>query len=622
MGGVVALAAIGGGAALFFTGGDLSFEQPVVESVQTEFGTVSEETTAIQTAVVVTNPNNQSFPGAASLDYRIFMNSVEVAAGTESGVGLQPGRNEVDFTAQLDNGKIPAWWVTHVNNDERTVVSTRARVGVAGFGSALPPQNRTIETELLDAFAADEEDTVTVAERDIMTVSDQRAEWGTADAERTPIAFSIDLENVHDRSVQLDGTEYRIVMNNVTVGEGRTNDSVVLQPGEAEAFTSNAAIDTPEMERWWVTHLRDSQTTRLRVEVYGLVRDDGELKRVPLNVFDRRIRFRTDFLGEAPTTIEELPADDSVAPEFGEPEVEETSSEWGEVTDETTEIVTTARTTNPNDGGFNDLLSLQVDQRTEVNGVPFASNSSTVEELPPGEGSFTIVADADHDAVPRWWSRHIDNGERSTVTTTATGVADIAVTALDLDLPDRQREQTTDILGQVETEENQRVTTERGDHVLTITEVDAEWGDSTPQRAPLRVTTEIRNENTFSSVTIERIDYLVGLNTVVVADNSTTRSYTLAPGETRRITYVIHLDNQKMDEWWPTHIRNDEVTQLRSNTTAVIETVEGTERASFDLFGDNSTIETDFLGTKSDGSGPDDSSTNALAPRPTAAAAE
>jgi LEA14-like dessication related protein len=620
VGGIVALAAIGAGAALFFTGGDLSYEQPVVESVRTEFGTVSEETTAIETAVVVTNPNNQSFPGTASLNYEIHMNSVEVAEGTEGGVGLQPGHNEVNFTAQLDNGKIPAWWVTHVNSDERTVVSTRARVGVAGLGAALPPQNRTIETDLLDAFAADNDSTVTVSDRDIMTVSDQRAEWGTADAERTPIAFSVDLENVHDRNVRLDGTEYRIVMNNVTVGEGRTNDSVVLEPGEAETFTSNAAIDTPTMEQWWVSHLRDSQSTRLRVEVYGLVRDGGELKRVPLNVFDRRIRFRTDFLGEAPTTIEKLPADDEAAPEFGEPEVEETSSEWGEVTDETTEIVTTARTTNPNDGEFNDLLSLRVNQTTAVNGVTFASNRSTVEELPPGEGSFTISADADHDAVPRWWSRHINNGERSTVTTTATGVADIAVTALDLDLPDQQREQTTDIVGQVGTEEDQRVTTEDGRHVLTITQVDAEWGESTPQRAPLRVTTTIRNENTFESVTIERVDYVVDLNSVTVADNSSTEANTIPPGATREVTYVVYIDNQRMDEWWPTHIRNGEVTRMTTNTTAVVDTPRGTERVRFDLLGNDTTIETDFLGTKSDGS--DGSSTNALVPSPAAATAD
>jgi LEA14-like dessication related protein len=621
VGGIVVLAAAGGAAALFFTGGDLSFEQPVVESVQTEFGTVSEESTGIETQVVVTNPNNQSFPGAASLDYEIYMNSVRVSEGSEGGIGLAPGRNVVNFTAQLDNTKIPAWWVTHVNNDERTVVSTQARVGVAGLGASLPPQNRSIETDLLTAFASDNSSTVRIADQDIMTVSDQRASWGTANAEETPIAFSVDLDNVHNRSVRLDGTEYRIVMNNVTVGEGRTNDSIVLEPGQSDTFTANAALDTPKMEQWWVTHLRDEQNTRLRVEVFGLVRDDGELKRVPLNVFDRRIQFETDFLGDEPTRITELPAEDGVAPEFGEPEVQSTSSDWGAVTDETTEIVTDVTVDNPNEGEFNDLLSLRVNQTTEVNDVLFAQNTSTVESLPAGEGTFTISALANNDAVPRWWSRHINNGERSTVTTTATGTADIAVTTLPVGLPDRQNTQTTDVIGQIETEEPQRVTTESGEHVLTITEVDAEWGVSDPQSAPLIVTTEIRNENTFSSVTIEGIDYVVNLNSVTVADNSSENSYTIAPGATRRVSYVIYLDNQKMDEWWPTHIRNDEVTRMSSNTTATIQTPEGTERAAFDILGNDTTIETDFLGGSDDGSSgsTDTSSTNALAP-PAAAA--
>ncbi|PSP99446.1 hypothetical protein BRC89_04685 [Halobacteriales archaeon QS_4_70_19] len=612
VGGTVVLAVAGGGAALFFTGGDLSFEQPVVQSVQTEFGAVTEETTAAETEVVVTNPNDQQFPGAASLDYEIYMNSVAVADGSEGGIGLDPGRNVINFTARLDNGKIPAWWVTHVNNDEQTVVSTQASVGVAGLGASLPPQNRSIETDLLDAFANDSTSTVAVADQEIMTVSDQRADWGTADAGRTPIAFSVGLENVHNRSVRLDGTEYRIVMNDVTVGEGRTDDSIVLDPGESDTFTANAALDTPKMEQWWISHLRDDQTTRLRVEVYGLVHDDGEFERVPLNVFDRRIRFETDFLGEEPTRVTELPAEDDAAATFGEPEVRETTSEWGEVTDETTEIVTTVDVTNPNEGDYNDLLTLRVNRTTTVNGVTFAEGTSAVEDLPAGNGSFTVSADADNDAVPRWWSRHVENGEESTVRTTATGTADIAVTSLPVSLPDREATETTDITGQLRSAEDERVTTEDGRHVLTITDVVAEWQDATPQRAKLRVSTEIRNENTFQSITIERLDYVVGLNSVQVADNASTTSHTIPPGATRRVSYVIYLDNQKMDEWWPTHVRNDEVTVMSADTTATVDTPQGTERVSFDLFGNDTTIETDLLGSES-GSGSADG-TNSLAP--------
>jgi LEA14-like dessication related protein len=113
----------------------------------------------------------------------------------------------------------------------------------------------------------------------------------------------------------------------------------------------------------------------------------------------------------------------------------------------------------------------------------------------------------------------------------------------------------------------------------------------------------------------------VNLNSVTVADNSSENSHTIAPGATRRVSYVIYLDNQKMDEWWPTHIRNDEVTRMSSNTTATIQTPEGTKRVSFDILGNDTTIETDFLGGGDDGSSGSTgtSSTNALAP-PTAAA--
>jgi LEA14-like dessication related protein len=590
---------VGAGTLFVVSGGDFRVEQPVVRSVETEFGHVSEDSTAVESRMVVDNPNDRGFPAAATLDYRIYMNDVRMSEGAERGIGLGPGRNEVNFTAALDNGKVPAWWVTHVNGGERTVVSTRARVEVLAFGSSLPPRNRTIETGVLDALAGDAPtDRVTVADHDILTVSDRRADWGTANAERTPIAFSADLENVHNRTVRLDGTEYRIVMNGVVVGTGTTDDTITLAPGESGTFTSNAALDTPRMEAWWRTHLRQDQTTEVRVEIFGLARDDGELKRVPLSVFDRRLRLETDFLGEEESRQERLPVEGGAAPEFGEPRVTDTTSRWGEATAETTEIRTTVDLTNPNGPATNDLLSLAVDRTTTVNGVRFAENSSTVERLPRGDGSFTVTADADNDAVPRWWSRHINNGERSTVRTNATGTADIAVTRLPVSLPDRQTVSETDIVGQVATTNDSRVTTRDGRHVATIAEVDAEWGVSDRQSAPMVVTVAVRNENALSSITIERLDYVVDLNGVTVADDASIRSYTIAPGATRRISYVVSIDNQRMDEWWPTHVRNDEVTRMTSNTSVVVDTPRGEDRANVDIFGDGATIETDLLGSE------------------------
>jgi LEA14-like dessication related protein len=609
VGGIVLLAVLVGGAALYFTGGDLSFDEPTIQSVETEFGAVSAERTEVQTAVVVDNPNNQSFPGSATLTYDIYMNSVQVSSGTEGGVGLDPGRNSINFTANLDNSKIPAWWVTHVNSDERTVVSTRASVGVAGFDRSLPPQNRTIETNLLGAFTASNTSNVTIADRRILVVSNRTAAWGTANDQRTPIEFSTGLRNTHDQPVRLDGTEYRIVMNNVTVGEGRTDDSIRLDPGENSTFTTRAALDTPAMENWWVDHLRNRQTTDLRVEVFGLVRDDGELKRVPLNVFDRELRFRTDFLGPNGTRTEQLDTG-RTAPTFTEPTVRNTSAQWGEVTDERTEIETTVAVSNPNEGSYNDLLSLGVEQTTEVNNVTFARNETTVEQLPTGNGSFGFSSYADSDAVPQWWSRHINNGERSTVVTTADGTADIGITTLPVDLPDRRTTQETSVIEELNSDENEPVEAD-GRTVLTITETRAEWGRSTPERAPLEVTVTARNENTLSEVTVSRLEYVVDINDVRLADNASTRSYTIPPGATRELTYTLYLDNQQMDEWWPTHVRNDERSVLTTNTTAVIETRRGTERATFDIFGNGTVIETDFLGNDpGTADGADDESTS------------
>ncbi|MFC7177422.1 hypothetical protein [Halosegnis marinus] len=292
------LVGAGVGAYLYQLGSD--FQQPTVESVESEFGAVEGDTTEIRTRLVLDNPNDQSIPGAARLGFAVTMNGVPVADGSKGGVGLRPGRNELNVTVPLRNEQIPAWWVTHVNNDERTELVTAPSVSLPGLPVSvdLPNRTRTIETDLLGAVTSEGERTVAVGNTSVMTVSNQRASWGEATAEETPLEVRTDIENVHDYPVRLDGTAYTIEMNGVVVGNGTTDDSFVLQPGESGTFAANPVIDTPRMADWWASHVAANETTRLSVRVYGLVEQDGELERVPITVFEREAELRTDLLGE------------------------------------------------------------------------------------------------------------------------------------------------------------------------------------------------------------------------------------------------------------------------------------------------------------------------------------
>jgi LEA14-like dessication related protein len=572
----------------------MAYDRPQVESVESEFVDVGDDSASVDTRVVVVNPNDRPFPGRLDLGYAVSLNGVEVVSGTEPGVRLGPGRNTIETNAEFDNSKIPEWWVTHVNNGERTTMKTAATVGVVGgFGPTVPAQERTIETDLLGPLSDSRETTVHMGNHSVLVVGDQRAEWGEADGEETPIHFSTELENVHDRPVTIDGTDYEVRMNGVVVGQGQTADGIELGPGDSGTFEVRATLDTRKMQEWWVTHLRNNQSTDLQIEVYAVADDGQSRERLPISMFERRATFETDFLGDGRTSVElrESPA----PPEFSEPRVEGTTSEWGAVRDEETEIETTVDVVNENDGTFSDILTLSVTQRTTLAGVTVAEGTDRVDELPQGSGQVSITTTKPHSVVPEWWAAHLRNGEVSETRTELDAEADVGVTTFSLDLRDRSSTVETDMLSDLNDDSRRSVRSERtGMPILTVHSTSARWEDPTADSATIVVEADVSNEQ-YSEVTVRDLDYTFDLNSVRLADDRAPESYTLAPGERRTITFTMTLNNSKMAEWWPTHVENGEVSALERQVVATVESDGETERVELDFLSESGQIETDLL---------------------------
>lgn len=574
------------GAYVFLSG----FEKPTVQSVENEFGAVSEESATIHTRVVVTNPNDRTISGA-TIRYTVEMNGIEMATGERSGVTLEPGRNVLELTTQLDNGKIPGWWVTHVERNETTTLSTTARASFANlpFSVSLPAQEQTIETSFIASLQNDTAQEVTLAGEPLLEISEQRADWGEATAERTPAEFRTTLTNRHDRPIRMDGIAYTVRMNDVVVGSG-TDEGFVLEPGETREVTIEAGIESQRMQQWWVSHLQGNQTTRLEVDVAGVVEQEGEEYRVPLAALGSRAVFRTDLLGEGETVVEQLPVEEGPAVE--QPTVGNATSRWGEPTDAVTPILTDVPVTNPNEGNLTDVIRLNVSQRTTINGLEVAAND-TREPLPPGESTLTLRSEMRNDEVPVWWARHINSGERSTVRTESRGSADLGFTTFPRDPEIRENTVETSLLDGFNDSSSQPVTAD-GQTLLVVEETSARWGEATPERAPIEVTLRITN-NQPAEATIRDINYTVELNDVTLADRENDESYTIPPGETRTIRTTMVLNNSRMADWWPSHVRRGEQSTMRTEAYATVETRQGTNRVRLDSISSNRTIETDLL---------------------------
>ena len=132
--------------------------EPVLwlNSTSGEWGAVDNETTEIDTAFDLYNPNPT--PVAISeIGYEIEMNNVTMGEGTtEKGVAIAPGQTEtVRATTALQNENLDAWWVSHLQNEQTTqlAVTFYARIDLSAFGGdtvriQLDSIERTIETDI------------------------------------------------------------------------------------------------------------------------------------------------------------------------------------------------------------------------------------------------------------------------------------------------------------------------------------------------------------------------------------------------------------------------------------------------------------------------------------------
>ncbi|WP_436932633.1 LEA type 2 family protein [Halosimplex halobium] len=565
---------------------------PAVGSVESEWGTVTAESTAIETTATVDNPNPVGVPGVVSVAYTARLNDVVLARGEKSGVGFPAGTSRLRLSTEMNNDRIADWWVAHVNDGETSELRVTATVSGPGFSRGIPAQRSTVETDLLGGFATGEARTVRFRGDPFLVVGNGTAAWGDADGSVTPLSVSSTVENVHDYPVTLDGVDYVVEMNNVTLAEGRQRSGIDVAPGETGTLDVRMGLDSAKMADWWATHVRAGERSNLSVALYGLVERDGGYERVPIRVYERSLELETDVLGggAASVTARSPPERDT---EFERPRIVGADREWGAVTDATTEIRTSVAIDNPNDERINDLLALETTQRTTINGITVARGDHRTDGLDAGRSAFELVSAMNNSKVPAWWARHLNGGERSTVATDPGVRADLGFTRFDVAVPNRTSEFRTDLLagmgGDAET------VAVGGEPALVVRSETAAWGHATPERAPILVNATLANERRVP-VNVTAIDYRVALNDVVLADRTVPEHYRVAPGETRSVGFEMVLDNGRMDEWWVTHVRRGESTNVSVTVTATVETPRGSETVELDSLGRNGTMTTDVLG--------------------------
>jgi LEA14-like dessication related protein len=329
---------------------------PSVGDVQNQFGDVTDETTQIHTDLVVENPNPIGVSlGDVTVSYDVKMNDVEMANGTKEGVSVASGNSTVELTTNMQNDRIPPWWVSHVRNGEQTTVRIDASVrsGTLGRTFDAPPVERQVETDVISQFNSSETRPVNASQPfvsdPVAYVNETSAQWGEVTEAETPIDMRFVVYNPKTMPLAISEIGYTITMNNITVGEGTSDREHVIEGHSSETIRTETAIRNGKLDDWWVSHLENEQVTQLRIDFYAKMEFGGETFRVPLDDLTYTKTIETDIFGNKNGSG----ADDGGANETTEDgdSSEDTTTEGETATEEetTTETTDSNETTTTDD---------------------------------------------------------------------------------------------------------------------------------------------------------------------------------------------------------------------------------------------------------------------------------
>ncbi|AZH24876.1 LEA type 2 family protein [Haloplanus aerogenes] len=282
---------------------------------------------------------------------------------------------------------------------------------------------------------------------------------------------------------------------------------------------------------------------------------------------------------------------------LSQPTVAGIDNRFGDVNETTTEIESDLQVRNPNPIGAN-LGGLTVDYAIDMNGIRMATGTKEGVSIEQGRSTVPMTTTLANERIPTWWVSHIRNGERTTLAVNA----DVHSSTLGASFgaPKVSRDIETDIISAFNSTEDRPVgSSPTGGPVLVIRETSAQWGNVSASETNIDMRFVVHNPNSYA-VPVSELSYRATMNGIEMGNGTTEDKGVIPPGGTRTIEATTTLNNQHIDEWWVSHLQNDQVTDLRIDFAARVELPTGTMEIPLDALTYSRTIETDIFDNKAD----------------------
>jgi LEA14-like dessication related protein len=263
--------------------------------------------------------------------------------------------------------------------------------------------------------------------------------------------------------------------------------------------------------------------------------------------------------------------------------------DWGEVTDERTEIVTTVWVDNPNPIGVSLGNSVSAEYDIVLNDVLLAEGNKSDIEVPKGNSTTELRTDIINERLGQWWVRYVRANETVELDVNATMNVNTVVSAsYDVHRNQTMLNESTPVIDALSASVNE--TTGTYTESVSASEVDDSLSeDALGDSDTVTVGYEVRrgwatwDEVSESETTVEfhmlvhnpgdvpvpaapdGIGVSVDMNDVrtfeaesgELSTESASGDEVIEPGETEEVTYTVTMDNDKVDDWFTSHVREE-----------------------------------------------------------------
>lgn len=269
--------------------------------------------------------------------------------------------------------------------------------------------------------------------------------------------------------------------------------------------------------------------------------------------------------------------------------------DWGSVTDQQTEIITTFWTNNPYPIDLTTGKTLHLRYSLTLNGVTVAEGARERIDLPQGNTTQTQSTYLQNDQMKLWWVNFL----RANETVHATGRGHIRITTPVKDWKHHTSMTHTQFENQTPISDSLTQATQRteGRYVRTqhlnigpirqnvtigaeVQKAQATWGRVNQNQTTLLVRFRVHNP----SKTIPIIVDPTGLRMYAdvngirmfrsgsgVLSTNTTKQTLLLPGQTREVVIPVTMDNDKVDDWFRAHVQNGERSTIAVHMQLVVD---------------------------------------------------